>query len=118
MTVGRIVEEINKMGIKLNVVIRSESVDLGKESVRAGLGIGLFYRGSAEAGLRDGSFKIIKIPRLKDIKIDCFIIYKKGTPLSGDASNFLALLRKWSKNRAERAQYAIQAPLTIKRRDS
>lgn len=109
MTVGRIVEEINKMGIKLNVVIRSESVDLGKEFVRGGLGIGLFYRGSAEAGLRDGSFKIIKIPRLKGIRIDCFIIYKKGTPLSGDGSNFLALLRKWPRKR-QRAQYVPSKP--------
>jgi DNA-binding transcriptional LysR family regulator len=52
---GRIAEEIEKMGLKLNVVMWCDSVEPIKEYVQAGLGVGLFYRGSAETGLREGS---------------------------------------------------------------
>jgi DNA-binding transcriptional LysR family regulator len=97
MTGGRIAEEIAKMGLKLNVVLWCESVDLEKESVQAGLGLGLFYRGSAEAGLREGYFTIIEIPRLKGIKIKCFVIYRRETRLSSNGRNLLMLLRQWPK---------------------
>jgi DNA-binding transcriptional LysR family regulator len=66
------------MGLKLNVVMWCDSVDPIKEYVQAGLGVGLFYRGSAEAGLREGYFKVIEIPRLKDIRVTYFVIYRKG----------------------------------------
>jgi DNA-binding transcriptional LysR family regulator len=97
MTGGRIAEEIAKMGLKLNVVIRCESVDLEKETVQAGLGVGLFYRGSAEAGLREGYFKIIEIRRLKEIKINCFVIYRKEKGLSSNGRDLLTLLQQWRK---------------------
>src|SRR6185295_13788029 len=76
MTEGaRIAREVEKLGFKLNVVMWCESVEIKKESVQAGLGVGLFYRGSAEAGLQEGYFKLIEIPRLREIKITCFAIY-------------------------------------------
>jgi DNA-binding transcriptional LysR family regulator len=95
---GRVAQEIQRLGLKLNVVMWCESVDIKKESVQAGLGIGLFYRGSAEAGLREGYFKLIEIPRLKDIKITCFAIYRKGMELSSSRRDLLTLLRQWSSN--------------------
>jgi DNA-binding transcriptional LysR family regulator len=98
MTGGRIAQEINNLGLKLNIVLWCESIELEKESVRAGLGLGLFYRGSAEAGLKEGYFKLIGIPQLKDIKIPCFVIYKKGERLSSQGRSLLALLRQWVKN--------------------
>ena len=76
-----------------------ESVEIKKESVEAGLGVGLFYRGSAEAGLQEGYFKLIEIPRLREIKITCFAIYRKGMDLSVNRQDLLHLLRQWSKNR-------------------
>lgn len=94
---GRIAEEIEKMGLKLNVVMWCDSIEPVKDYVRAGLGIGLFFRGSAEAGLREGYFKAIKTPRLKDIRVTYFVIYRKGIPLSTNAQNLLTLLRQWSK---------------------
>jgi DNA-binding transcriptional LysR family regulator len=94
---GRIAQEIDKMGLNLNVVMWCESVDAKKESVQAGLGVGLFYRGSAEAGLREGYFKAIEIPWLKDIKITCFAIYRKGIDLSSNRQDLLTLLRHWSR---------------------
>jgi DNA-binding transcriptional LysR family regulator len=94
---GRIAEEIEKMGLKLNVVMWCDSVEPIKEYVQAGLGIGLFYRGSAQAGLREGYFRVIEIPRLKDIRVTYFVIYRKGIPLSNNGQDLLMLLRQWSK---------------------
>ena len=94
---GRIAEEIEKMGLKLNVVMWCDSVEPIKEYVQAGLGVGLFYRGSAEAGLREGYFKVIEIPRLKNIRVTYFVIYRKGIPLSTNGQDLLTLLRQWSK---------------------
>lgn len=94
---GRIAEEIEKIGLKLNVVMWCDSVEPIKEYVQAGLGVGLFYRGSAEAGLREGYFKVIEIPRLKDIRVTYFVIYRKGIPLSTSGQDLLTLLRQWSK---------------------
>jgi DNA-binding transcriptional LysR family regulator len=93
---GRIAQEIERMGLNLNVVMWCESVDIKKESVQAGLGVGLFYRGSAEAGLKEGYFKAIEIPRLKNIKITCFAIYRKGMDLSPNRRDLLTVLRQWS----------------------
>lgn len=94
---GRIAEEIEKIGLKLNVVMWCDSIEPIKEYVQAGLGVGLFYRGSAEAGLREGYFKVIEIPRLKDIRVTYFVIYRKGIPLSTNGQDLLTLLRQWSK---------------------
>ena len=96
-TGGRIAEELRKIGLRLNVVMWCESVDLKKAAVQAGLGVGLFYRGSAEAGLRQGYFKTIEIPCLKDINIACFVIYRKGIRLTPNLLSFLSLLRHSSK---------------------
>jgi DNA-binding transcriptional LysR family regulator len=104
---GRIAEEIEKLGLKLNVVMWCDSVDPVKEYVRAGLGVGLFYRGSAEAGLRERYFKIIKIPRLKDIRVIYFVIYRKGISLSTNAQDLLTLLRQWSKKPRGLHKYGI-----------
>jgi DNA-binding transcriptional LysR family regulator len=98
MTGGRIAQEISNLGLRLNVVLWCESIELEKESVRAGLGLGLFYRGSAEAGIKEGYFKLVGIRQLKDIKIPCFVIYKKGERLSSQGQSLLALLRQWVKN--------------------
>lgn len=97
-TDGRIAEEIKKIGLRLNVVMWCESIDLKKAAVQAGLGVGLFYRGSAEAGLRQGYFKTIDMPLLKDIKIARYVIYRRGLRLTSNLSSLLSLLRQSSKH--------------------
>ncbi len=62
MTAGRIVEELKKIDVQLNVVMWCESIALKTAAVQAGLGIGLFYRGSAETGLRQGYSSTEKAP--------------------------------------------------------
>jgi len=96
-TEGRITEEIKKLGLHLNVVMWCESIDLIKTAVQAGLGVGLFYRGSAEAGLRQGYFKALEMPRLKNIKIACYVAYRKGVRLSPNLNSLISLLRHSSK---------------------
>ncbi len=98
-TDGRIAQEIRKIGLRLNVVMWCESIDFKKAAVQAGLGVGLFYRGSAEAGLRQGYFKALELPRLKDIKIAYYVAYRKGIGLSPALINLLSLLRHTSKAR-------------------
>ncbi len=97
MTAGRIVEELKKIDVQLNVVMWCESIALKTAAVQAGLGIGLFYRGSAETGLRQGYFREIEMPWLKDINIASFVIYRKGTRLSPNLLSLLSLLRRCSK---------------------
>ncbi len=97
MTAGRIVEELKKIDVQLNVVMWCESIALKTAAVQAGLGIGLFYRGSAETGLRQGYFREIEMPWLKDINIASFVIYRKGTRLSSNLLSLLSLLRRSSK---------------------
>jgi LysR family transcriptional activator of glutamate synthase operon len=98
---GRIAEELEKLRLRLNVVMWCESIDLKKAAVEAGLGVGLFYRGSAEAGLREGYFKLIEIPRVKEIKITCFVIHRKGINLSSNGRDLLTILRRCRKQAVE-----------------
>jgi len=101
-TDGRIADEIKKIGLRLNVVMWCESVDLKKAAVEAGLGVGLFYRGSAEAGLRQGYFRALEIPKLKNIKIACYVAYRKGIHLSPKLNSLLSLLHRSAKKTAAR----------------
>jgi DNA-binding transcriptional LysR family regulator len=101
-TDGRIADEIKKIGLRLNVVMWCESVDLKKAAVEAGLGVGLFYRGSAEAGLRQGYFRALEIPKLKNIKIACYVTYRKGIHLSPKLNSLLSLLHRSAKKTAAR----------------
>jgi DNA-binding transcriptional LysR family regulator len=100
-TGGRIAEEIKKIGLHLNVVMWCESIDLKKAAVQAGLGVGLFYQGSAEAGLRQGYFKALEMPWLNDIKIACYVIYRKGIRPSVNLNSLLSLLRHSPKRAAQ-----------------
>ena len=102
-TDGRIADEIKKIGLCLNVVMWCESVDLKRAAVEAGLGVGLFYRGSAEAGLRQGYFKALEIPKLENIKITCYVIYQRGAHVSPNLNSFLSLLRRSSKQNLARS---------------
>jgi DNA-binding transcriptional LysR family regulator len=103
---GRIANELKKIGLRLNVAMWCESVDLKKTAVQAGLGVGLLYRGSAEAGLRQGYFKALEMPRLNDIKIACYIAYRKGNRLSPELISLLSLLRRSSRSRVRVAREA------------
>src|SRR5215471_10194285 len=79
-TDGRIADEIKKIGLRLNVVMWCESIALKKAG--------------AEAGLRQGYFKTLEIPKLKNIKIARYVAYRRGIRLSPNLSSLLSLLRR------------------------
>lgn len=92
-TGGRIAKQLERNGLKLNVVMQCESSEVVKSAVQSGVGIGLLYRDIAAPGLKAGFLKSIEIPGVNQIDVSCSIIYRRATPLSSDAQQFLALLR-------------------------
>jgi LysR family transcriptional regulator, transcriptional activator of the cysJI operon len=92
---GRIDKLLKQQGRHLNIAMQCESSSAVKSAVESGLGIGLLPRDNVEHGLNAGYFKSIKIPWLNELDFKCFVIYRIGLPLSPNAENFLALLRRW-----------------------
>jgi len=97
-TGGTIAKRLAEIGIKLNAVIMCSSSEAVKSAVQSAVGIGLFFRDSVEAGIRQGYLKSIQIPRLNKIHVQFYTICCKGTPLSRYANDFLILLRQARKS--------------------
>jgi DNA-binding transcriptional LysR family regulator len=93
-TGGRITNQLERNGLKLNVVMQCESSEVVKSAVQSGVGIGLLYRDIVAPGLRAGFLKAIEIPGMDRIHVRCSIVHRRDTPLSSDAKQFLALLRE------------------------
>jgi DNA-binding transcriptional LysR family regulator len=98
-TGGRIAKQLERNGLKLNVVMQCESSEVVKSAVQSGVGIGLLYQDIVRPGLRAGFLKHIQITGLNNIDIRCSVIYQKDHPLSSDAREFLTLLRAWHQRR-------------------
>ena len=92
---GRIAKELQRIGLKLNIVAECHSSEVVRAGVRAGLGLGFFFRDTIDHELKQRYLKAVEIPCLKEIDANCFIIYRKGVPLSANAQDFLTLLRQW-----------------------
>ena len=97
---GRIEKLLKQDGRELNIAMRCESTSAVKGAVESGLGIGLLPHDNVEHGLKTGYFKSVRIPYLKKFAVQCFVIYRKGVPLSRIGENFLALLRHWPEHPA------------------
>jgi DNA-binding transcriptional LysR family regulator len=93
---GKIEEQLQKMGFKLNIVMRG-SFDAIKAGVESALGLGFFLRDAVELGLRQGYLKNIQIPGLKEIDVKCFLIYREDVPLSPCARDFLKLVHRMAR---------------------
>jgi DNA-binding transcriptional LysR family regulator len=91
---GRICDQLQKMGVKLNVSMQCEPMDAIKAAVESGFGMGFFYRSLVERDLKRGYLKAIKIPLLKEVEVHWFIIYYNMAHLSGHARDFLSLLHQ------------------------
>lgn len=107
--IGKIVRELQRQGVRLNIVMQCESVAALKGAVKAGIGLGFLYRDVVRSDLQDGYLKPIRIPELKKLDTKCFVLYKKDRPLSPIAKDFVELLRQW--NRRSR-------PNELRRQDS
>jgi DNA-binding transcriptional LysR family regulator len=62
------------------------------------MGVGLLFEGFVRHDVRRGDFKILKITWLNLVG-QSYIIYHKEKPLSQNAQDLLALLRKQRRNR-------------------
>src|SRR5206468_1209796 len=69
----------------------SEAVEAG---VQRELGVGILYRQTVEAVLKNRDLKILHVPDLAKIRTKSFFIYNKCKPLSGIARDFLHALRE------------------------
>jgi len=99
---GRISDQLQKMGLRLNISMRCEPIDAMKAAVESGLGMGFFYRNTIETDLRKGYLKAIKFPLLKQIEVKWFVIYSSKVPLSHEAQEFVFLLHHMVSNPCRR----------------
>jgi DNA-binding transcriptional LysR family regulator len=90
----KVLQQLERKGGKPNIVMRCESAEAVQTQVRLGIGFGILYQDLIEAELRDGEFKLIRVPKL-DLYGDSFIVYRKDRPLSETAMDFLLLLREY-----------------------
>jgi LysR family transcriptional regulator, low CO2-responsive transcriptional regulator len=90
---GTITRQLEQQGFRPNIVMHCESVSALKAAVKAGIGVGFLYRDVVQSELADGSFKVIKIPELRQFDIKCFAMYRNNTQLSVEAKEFIDLLR-------------------------
>jgi DNA-binding transcriptional LysR family regulator len=90
-----ILKQVERRGLKLNIIMYCDSPEAVKAAVKAGIGVGISYRDIVEPDVKKGDLKVIKVPELKT-QINSFIIYPKERPLSPIAQEFLTLLREWS----------------------
>lgn len=90
---GKILTRIRDRGIAFRIGMQCESVEAVKNSVKAGMGVGLLYKDTLTSEIDRGEFKVIRFPGLK-MRIESFIVHHKENGLSADARDFLALLRE------------------------
>jgi DNA-binding transcriptional LysR family regulator len=87
-----ILKQVERRGLKLNIIMYCDSPEAVKAAVKARIGLGISYRDIVEPDVRKGDLKVIKVPELKT-QINSFIVYHKERPLSPIAQEFLTLLR-------------------------
>ena len=89
----QVLKEVKKQGGIQKVVMYWESPDAAKAIVKAGMGLGIFYRDVVELDIRQGDLKVIKIPGL-NLKAATYAVYRKNSALSANTRDFLTLLRQ------------------------
>jgi DNA-binding transcriptional LysR family regulator len=85
--------QMQRAGVRPNVVMRAESVEAVKNAVREGSGIGMLYRDNVRSEVESGEVQVIRIAGL-DMRVASFIIYARRGRFSAAARAFLKLLRQ------------------------
>jgi DNA-binding transcriptional LysR family regulator len=99
---GRITQQLERAGIRLNFVLECQSHNAVKSAVESGLGIAFFAYDEVAEDLSRGSLKRIDIAELTELDFRRFIVYRKGEPLSREAQNFISMLHQDSYKRSRR----------------
>ncbi len=84
---------LRQRGYKPNVVLRCETLEAVRVAVRNKMGVGILSYDTVKNAIQRGEFKVLRVPGLV-LEAKSFIVYHKERPLSANARDFLALLRK------------------------
>jgi DNA-binding transcriptional LysR family regulator len=87
-------DQIEKKGFQLNILMECESAEAVKIATMKGMGMGIAYRDHVELEVQKGEIKILKIPGVKRADAQSFVVYQKDRPLSPNAKDFLHLLKQ------------------------
>ena len=86
--------ELLKQGYKPNIAVQCDVSEAVEAAVQRELGVGILYRATVEADLKNRDLKILHVPDLEKIRTQSFIIYNRCKPLSGIARDFLRALHE------------------------
>ena len=93
-TTESLLREIQKQGLRVNIVMRCEAPEAVKTAVAKRIGMGILSEDTVKAEIKKGDFKIVKLSDLK-LEGESWIVYHRDKPLSPVALQFLRLLREW-----------------------
>ena len=88
-----LLREVEKQGLRLNIVMRCESPEAVKTAVRNGIGLGILHADTVQSEIKKGDLKVLKLSDLM-LEGESWLIYRRDRPLSALAQAFLTLLRK------------------------
>ena len=86
--------ELLRQGYKPNIAVQCDVSEAVEAAVQRELGVGILYRATVEADLKNRDLKILHVPDLEKIRTQSFIIYNRCKPLSGIARDFLRALHE------------------------
>jgi LysR family transcriptional regulator, low CO2-responsive transcriptional regulator len=86
--------ELLREGYRPNVAVECDVSEAVKAAVQRELGVGILYRDTVEADLKNRNFKILHVAELEAIRTQSFIIYNRSKPLSAIAQDFLYVLQE------------------------
>jgi DNA-binding transcriptional LysR family regulator len=89
--------ELTKLGVRLNLAVQCEAADAVKASVYNGMGVGILHWESVENDIAAGMLTQIRVPELEKLQVRSDIIYDERKPLTPIAQAFLELLREKGK---------------------
>ena len=81
---------LSRLGLKPNIVMECEFPQIVLAAVRTCMGLGMLYRQVLKSELSDGSFKLMKISKLK-LKGTVYAVFNKSKPLSRHVSDLFDL---------------------------
>jgi LysR family transcriptional regulator, low CO2-responsive transcriptional regulator len=86
--------ELLRQGYKPNIAVQCDVSEAVEAAVQRELGVGILYRVTVEADLKNRDLKILHVPDLEKIRTKTFIIYNRCRPLSAIAQDFLHALHE------------------------
>ena len=93
--------ELLRQGYKPNIAVQCDVSEAVEAAVQRELGVGILYRQTVEAVLKNRDLKILHVPDLERMRTKSFVIYNRCESLSGIARDFLRALHESRISRVE-----------------